>query len=1051
MRIRYHFPRSSPPGVSNGRGEDVPDSGTVQGWRGLRSRLSAGSVAREVFLLQLVLVVLLIAAAVVAMVAQVRRDTMADARHRTLAAAESFAHAPGLLPALNSSDPTARLQPLTLAASRASGVDAIIVYGPDGIALTHSDPGEIGKHVIGPYTQAAQGKPFTSTFKGVLGLSVVSGVPVTDPHGSVVAIVAAPVTVEKIHNSVNRQMPVFLGSAAGALALASVGTGLVSRRLRRQTHGAGPTQMTKMFEHHDAVLHAVREGVLIVGRDGRLLLVNDEARRLLALPPDAEGLNAAKLGLDPRTTNLLLSDRDATDEVHLAGDRLLALNKRSTSPHGGHKGSVVTLRDTTELQELSGRAELARDRLKLLYDAGTRIGTTLDVVHTAEELAHVAAHGFADIATVELMEPVLEGKEPEGPSTRMRRTALAGMGEDHPLYPVGDLIDYTSGTPMAAGIKQGRLVLEPYLAHTFAWRAQDPERAERVLAAGIHSLLVVPIRARGVVLGLADFWRSGTSPPFDEDDLHFAEELVGRAAVAIDNARRYTREHPMAVALQRSLLPRGIPEQSSLDVAHRYLPAEAGVGGDWFDVIPLPGARVALVVGDVVGHGLHAAATMGRLRTAVHNFSALDLSPDELLSRLDELVEQIDSQDEASDGAPPITGATCLYVVYDAVSGRVTAATAGHLPPAVVDPEGAVTLLRPPVSAPLGLNAGLPVETTELTLPEGSSLVLYTDGLVEDRHRDLDAGIDMLREALAAPGRTPEAACAAVVEALLPGPSTTSHCWWRAPGGWTPRTSRNGTCPTTRRPSARSAPPARASWPSGAWTRSPSAPNSSSANSLRTPSDTEPSPFEYGCCSTAVWCARSPTGAAPPRTSGGPRPPMKAAAACSSSPSSPSAGAPATPRGARPSGPSRHSTARLPPTRTWQMSSSANGKRRNCETALDLDPSGRAGRRPRPGHRGGQRLPGYEFQPTRSRLAGDLGRGCGRDEGAGRSGTAGGPAQHDDTPAPLGELRRPDHRLREEIRDHDRQQRPLRPEPAGDQRHQAVPRPGTRTRRARSR
>ena len=597
---------------------------------------------------------------------------------------------------------------------------------------------------------------------------MVSGVPVTDPHGSVVAIVAAPVTVEKIHNSVNRQMPVFLGSAAGALALASVGTGLVSRRLRRQTHGAGPTQMTKMFEHHDAVLHAVREGVLIVGRDGRLLLVNDEARRLLALPPDAEGLNAAKLGLDPRTTNLLLSDRDATDEVHLAGDRLLALNKRSTSPHGGHKGSVVTLRDTTELQELSGRAELARDRLKLLYDAGTRIGTTLDVVHTAEELAHVAAHGFTDIATVELMEPVLEGKEPEGPSTRMRRTALAGMGEDHPLYPVGDLIDYTSGTPMAAGIKQGRLVLEPYLAHTFAWRAQDPERAERVLAAGIHSLLVVPIRARGVVLGLADFWRSGTSPPFDEDDLHFAEELVGRAAVAIDNARRYTREHSMAVALQRSLLPRGIPEQSSLEVAHRYLPAEAGVGGDWFDVIPLPGARVALVVGDVVGHGLHAAATMGRLRTAVHNFSALDLSPDELLSRLDELVEQIDSQDEASDGAPPITGATCLYVVYDAVSGRVTAATAGHLPPAVVDPEGAVTLLRPPVSAPLGLNAGLPVETTELTLPEGSSLVLYTDGLVEDRHRDLDAGIDMLREALAAPGRTPEAACAAVMEALLP-------------------------------------------------------------------------------------------------------------------------------------------------------------------------------------------------------------------------------------------------------------------------------------------
>ncbi|MGY5138070.1 histidine kinase, partial [Streptomyces nigrescens] len=210
------------------------------------------SVAREVFLLQLVLVVLLVAAAVVALVVQARRDTMTDARHRTLAAAESFAHSWGLQEALNSDNPTAKLQPLAEAARKASGVDALIVYKLDGITLTHSDPRQIGKHVIGPYAEAARGKPFTRTFEGALGLSVVSAAPVKDPSDRVIALVAAPVTVEKVQKSVNRQLPLFLGTAVGALALAGGGAGLVSRRLRRQTHGLGPVEMTRMYEHHDA-------------------------------------------------------------------------------------------------------------------------------------------------------------------------------------------------------------------------------------------------------------------------------------------------------------------------------------------------------------------------------------------------------------------------------------------------------------------------------------------------------------------------------------------------------------------------------------------------------------------------------------------------------------------------------------------------------------------------------------------------------------------------------------------------------------------------------
>ena len=227
-----------------------------------------------------------------------------------------------------------------------------------------------------------------------------------------------------------------------------------------------------------------------------------------------------------------------------------------------------------------------------------------------------------------------------------------------------------------------------------------------------------------------------------------------------------TGNHTMAVALQESLLPHGLPEQNALDVGYRYLPAEAGVGGDWFDVIPLAGARVALVVGDIVGHGMHAAATMGRLRTAVHNFSMLDLPPDDLLAHLDDLVARID-KDEAPGGATTIAGATCLYAIYDPVSRRCEMARAGHLPPALVRPDGTAVFLDLPAGPPLGVG-GLPFEAVEWELPEGSRLVLYTDGLVEDRQRDIDDGLDMLLNALAGPDRSPAKTCDAVLKALLP-------------------------------------------------------------------------------------------------------------------------------------------------------------------------------------------------------------------------------------------------------------------------------------------
>ncbi|NBE53430.1 SpoIIE family protein phosphatase [Streptomyces boluensis] len=741
-----------------------------------RSLLNLRSAAGQTFLLQIVIVVLLIAAAVTAQVVQARNEAEGEARQRSVSVAQTFANAPGTVEALGSRDPTAVLQPRAEAARKAADVDFVVVTDTEGIRYTQPDRSFIGKKFIGTIEPALEGRIVVEDTTGPTARgwtdAVQAVVPVFGPDGAVVGLVSAGVTVQSSGSLVEQQLPIIFATGAAALAVATGGAALISRRLRRQTHGLGPAEMTRMYEHHDAVLHSVREGVLIVGRDGRLLLANDEARRLLDLPLDAERIQVTDLGLSPELSRRLAHGSKVTDAVHLVGDRLLAVNVR---PVGGEEdaaaGSVATLRDSTELQALAGRAQVARERLQLLYDAGVRIGTTLDVVRTAEELAEVAVPRFADFVTVELLDAVPRGEDPaDESSTEMRRVALRGIGADPPLFPVGELIRFVPGSPMAAGMTESRAVLAADLAASDGWRAQHVERAQRVLDYGIRSLISVPLRARGVVLGLVNYWRS-ESEAFEPDDVSFAEEISARAALSIDNARRYAREHTVAVTLQRSLLPRALPEQSALDVAHRYLPAKAGVGGDWFDVIPMPGARVALVVGDVVGHGLHAAATMGRLRTAVHNFSALDLAPDELLGRMDELVSRIDADevDPEGTGEGMITGATCLYAIYDSVTGRCTLARAGHPRPAVVQPDGTAEFLDVPGSPPLGLGAGLPVETAELRLAEGSQLALYTDGLVEDRHRDLDVGLELLRRTLAgAADRCPEEVCRVVLDAVLP-------------------------------------------------------------------------------------------------------------------------------------------------------------------------------------------------------------------------------------------------------------------------------------------
>ncbi|MFE9996247.1 SpoIIE family protein phosphatase [Streptomyces avermitilis] len=737
------------------------------------------STAGQVFRIQVVIVVLLVVAAVAALVLQAARDAVKQGRRNSVVAAQSFASAPGMVEALRSPHPAAVLQPRAEEVRMKAGVDFVVVMNTQGIRYTYPYPQEIGKKFVGTIEPALHGRTVIEQAGGPplptgKGTAVQAVVPVTDSRGAVVGLVSAGITVKNLAGLWLPQVPIALGAGAVALALAGAGTTLMSRRLLRQTRGLAPGELGEMYEHHDAVLRAVREGVLITDADGRLVLANDEAKRLLGLPEDARGSPVRKLGLSEQITRLLTSPEAVTDEVHLTEDRLLAVNKRPTFPDGSRGGSVVTLRDTTELATVSGRAEVARERLKLLYEAGVRIGTTLDVRQTAQELAEVAVPQFADVVTVDLLDSVLRGWEPTAEGwRRLRRAAIGGEQELMPLYPLDEVITFSPKTPQMLALHQGRGVLEADLRQAPGWQEQDPDRARKALECGMHSLVSVPLRARSVSLGVANFYRTGDLPAFGPEDLSFAEELAARAAVAIDNARRFTREHAMAVTLQRSLLPRGQPEQDALEVAWRYLPAEAGVAGDWFDVIPLPGGRVALVMGDVVGHGLHAAATMGRLRTAVHNFSTLDLPVDEVLGNLDDLVVRMDNEERNGDAAEAhegegVTGATCLYAIYEPVTGACTMARAGHPDPVVVRPDGTVTCPDVPASAPLGLGS-YPFETVELHLPEGSQLVLYTDGLVEDRTRDLDVGLDTLRLALdGTGGRAPEETCQAVIDALKP-------------------------------------------------------------------------------------------------------------------------------------------------------------------------------------------------------------------------------------------------------------------------------------------
>ncbi|WP_344328886.1 SpoIIE family protein phosphatase [Streptomyces macrosporus] len=541
------------------------------------------------------------------------------------------------------------------------------------------------------------------------------------------------------------------------------------------------TSRLRAVEHDLAALDALFAtsplGIAIFDTEQRYVRVNEALSRIIGKPiPDI--LDRTLHEVLPRRMAddlaqiqklVLETGRSVVDTVILGPDghswRSVSYG-RLTGRDGRVLGISSTIMDVTERRDAMQKIERARQRLKLLDDVGVALGDLLDVRRIAEELAHSLVPRFADYSSVMLHGAVAYGGElphpdqpPEIPLLQLGAEAKdRGPAVEH-LLRIGQDIAFESGSifgkVLTSAVPHLVMSQEELLS---AGHPEDP-RVRVALDLGIHSLMAVPLRARGTVLGLLVLGRGGGRVAFDRDDLALTTELAGRAGISLDNARLYTRERESALMLQRSLLPQRVPSPPGVQVAYRYVPgnsggeADAEAGGDWFDVIPLAGGRVAFVVGDVMGHGLRAAATMGRLRTAVRTLAGLDLPPDELLRRVNDLA------DDLAQGPDEPLMATCLYAVYDPSTRHCTLAVAGHVPPLLLTAAGDGTWDVVPVEVPVGPPLGVDdveFEPVSPTVEDGAVLVLYTDGLIEHRGEDITEGLDRLVSLL---GSLPVRAC----------------------------------------------------------------------------------------------------------------------------------------------------------------------------------------------------------------------------------------------------------------------------------------------------
>ncbi|WP_097923424.1 SpoIIE family protein phosphatase [Streptomyces sp. wa1063] len=451
---------------------------------------------------------------------------------------------------------------------------------------------------------------------------------------------------------------------------------------------------------------------------------------------------------------------------HIPGDREFLVSVYRLDGPGGPEapalGLLVSVVDVTERQ----RARARNAALTAVRDA---VGGSLDVAATCRSFADALVPGFADLAVVEVVDDVLRGADPPvgplPPGTPLRRAASGrcdafrdtaeGAGEG---AGEGGSRDRSAGvtrrlaarTPYALATTDLRARLVP-LGPGNPWPATDPDGARAVAETGAHSLIVVPLTLRGAVLGLVSLYRCGAAEPFDEDDVSLAVSAATRAALGIDNARRYEREHVIASTVQRRLLPQAERQQAAVDTAHVLLPGRDS--GCWFDTIALSGARTALVVGGVAGEGLQSAIAMGQLRTVIQALAGLDLEPEEVLARLKDTADRLADERAALPPADALQGepmsAGCVYGVYDPFTRTCTVARAGHPAPLIVGPDGRVVALDVPEGPGLFSTDSALFAPATVTLEVGSLLAFCTAELLSG-----DRAAERITETLARPGRS---------------------------------------------------------------------------------------------------------------------------------------------------------------------------------------------------------------------------------------------------------------------------------------------------------
>ncbi|MEU9382425.1 SpoIIE family protein phosphatase [Streptomyces sp. NPDC048279] len=528
----------------------------------------------------------------------------------------------------------------------------------------------------------------------------------------------------------------------------------------------------------EALFHQSPTGLLILDTHLRILRIN-------LVRPDLHGVSQDRI-VGRHVSDVYDLSTPGEVEAMLHGvlesgepvrGRLVGV-RRKGSPGPSYLFSV----SATRLEDAQGRAwgvltemidvtecERVSLRMRVLGSVREHVGRTLDVVVTCEELAQAVVPDLADIVVVEVVDAVIRGEEPPlsplGPEVPLRRAAYGHSGgeEQTQAHPVGDVRALPFPTPYAQTLTdlKPRLVT---LTPDTPWLAADPPRAEAIRASGARLLITAPLTVRGTVLGLLSLYRTSQADDYDEGDVTLALEVAAHTALCIDNARRYTREHTIALTVQRHLLRLQPAPRSTVETAYLHVPSAAG-GGGGFDTFALSGARTALVVGEVAGEGIHAAITMGQMRTAVHSLSALDLEPDELLARLnDTALSLADERSTLAPGDPvPLTG-SCLYAVHDPFAQTCTVALAGHPPPVIARPDGTTEVLDLPSGPPLGSVAGPPFAATTVPVADGSVLAFYTEALPR-----ISSAPDTLRRVLSHPGRPLQDLCDDVLYRLRNG------------------------------------------------------------------------------------------------------------------------------------------------------------------------------------------------------------------------------------------------------------------------------------------